>query len=180
MTRSTPPEPTAANLEAAKVLRQKANDERRAKEDSFDRCDTDGFLSQWAHGICAQRDDLQAIVTENGGCSTFPALFDLQGNLVAAKLVTCTNRWSHGTEQVWAVLANDKPDSQVTAWIKAFPARISTMERKGYREGTVWTKAKADIIGQKTAYAAIVRIDGGFSRDVLILEDGMPEAQVAA
>jgi hypothetical protein len=60
-------------------LRASSAAQEQAKQDSFDRCDTDGFLSQWAHGVCASRDQLAAQVAEQGFVSEFPALFDLQG-----------------------------------------------------------------------------------------------------
>lgn len=178
---NTIPAPTAENKAAAEVLRAKALAQRQAKEESFDRSDTDGFLSQWAHGLCAQRDDLQAIVVENGGRSSFPALFDLQGRLVAAKLIHIQSKFHRGTDTMWGILAKDDPTSAVVKWVKAFPARTSTLEKKGYREGQVFAKAKADLVGEKNVSAAIVRADGGFSRDVLVLDDGAPVAvEVAA
>jgi len=156
------------------ALKAEAAEHLRKREESFDRCDTDGFLSQWAHGISSSRDQLAATVAEQGFTSEFPGLFDLQGNLVAAKLISVASRYHYGKDLKWGVLATDDPHSAVTAWITAHPARQSTMEKKGYREGTVRAPAKADIVGEKNAYATIVRLDGGFSRNVIIVDNGMP------
>ncbi len=158
---------------SAEQLKERATNHRAAAEESFERCDTDGFLSQWAHGICAHRDELQAMVVQNGGKHDFPALFDLQGKLVAAKLIAVQSRFHHGKDTMWGVLENDDPSSKVIAWIKAHPARQSTMERKGYREGTVRVPAKAVIAGETTAYATIIRLDRGFSRDAEIIDNGI-------
>ena len=38
-----------------------------AKEESFERCDTDGFLSQWAHGQLAVKNRLLANLARNDG-----------------------------------------------------------------------------------------------------------------
>jgi len=56
------------------------------KEESFERCDTDGFLSQWANGINANLYRRQAELVANGGMARFPGLFE-GDRRVAAKLI---------------------------------------------------------------------------------------------
>ena len=152
--------------------------------ESFERSDTDGFLSQWALGLSAQKHRLAAEIAEAGGRAEFPALFDLEGNLVPAKLV----RTQYGTS--WAVLADeDDPHGEVAKWVGRSRAesperQVETMEKKGYREGTVRARAKADIVGtghglSGTAWVTTVRVDGGFSRDVEVVDDGTRAAAVA-
>jgi hypothetical protein len=145
--------------------------------ESFDRCDTDGFVSQWADGLMAQEHRLAAEIADNGGRAQFPALFDLDGNLVAAKLITMEDRYSYGQVTKWGVLENDDPRSRVVQWITAFPVRKSTMVRKGFTEGYVMAPARADMAGSgqglagaHTVRAVAKRTDGGFSRDVEIVE----------
>lgn len=161
-------------------LRQEAADHDQAAADSFDRCDTDGFLTQWAHGLSAERKRRQAQIQDEGGTAVFPALFDLAGNLVAAKLLVIEDKFKgYGTRTVWAVLENDDPDSKVVQWVTAFPARTSTMTNKGFREGHVRAAAKAVTwappgargLGGATQVQVIdQRTDGGFSRDVEIID----------
>ncbi len=79
--RSNGPDPDAAEL------REQARQHEQAAIDSFDRCDTDGFLSQWAHGINGQLARAKAEIAENGGKAQFPALLDGEGNRVDAKLI---------------------------------------------------------------------------------------------
>lgn len=152
--------------------------------ESFERSDTDGFLSQWALGLSAQKHRLAADIAEDGGRAEFPALFDLEGNLVPAKLV----RTQYGTS--WAVLADeDDPHGEVAKWVgrsrtKSPERKIKAMEKNGYREGTVRARAKADIVGtghglSGTAWVTTVRVDGGFSRDVEVVDDGTRAAAVA-
>src|SRR6476661_6496069 len=76
----------------------------QAAYDSFERCDTDGFLSQWASGLNAQKHRLQAEIEDNGGKWEFPALFDLDGNLVPAKLISTRYGMS------WALLDPANPE----------------------------------------------------------------------
>lgn len=159
----------------ATELRAEAARKETAREESFDRCDTDGFRSQHALQLGAERDRLNADILDNNGLWEFPALFDLKGNLVAAKLVHVYNRFSYREETTWAILENDDPSSRVTRWIKAFPARVSTMEKKGYREGRVMVPAVAVFAGKVTVCVIAVRRDKGFSRNVTIVDCGIPE-----
>lgn len=66
---------------AEAYLSEAAAHDRDAAE-SFDRCDTDGFLSQWASGINAQVARKNAAIAEAGGVATFWAyeVTDLNGN----------------------------------------------------------------------------------------------------
>lgn len=149
-----------------------AQSEQR-KQESWDRSETDGFLSQWASGITADLARTRAEIVANGGRSTFPALFDLSGNLVAAKLIDAV----YGL--TWALLSSDDPTSKFAGFVTAFPKRTSTIARKGYREGSVSAPAYADTEGSGTGLSGatsvgvvVRRADGGFSRNVEILSDG--------
>jgi hypothetical protein len=98
--------------------------------------DTDGFVSQYCHGISAQLEEKKAEIAERGGVWDFPALFDLDGNLVPAKLI------DGKFGPCWAMVNGS--GNFTGEFISAFPKRESTMEKKGYREGTVELPAYAD------------------------------------
>lgn len=68
-------------------LRAEAQKCRQEAADSFERCDTDGFLSQWASGLSAQKKNLQANILENGGKASFWGLYTVDGQRVAAKMI---------------------------------------------------------------------------------------------
>jgi hypothetical protein len=146
-------------------LRAEAARHDQAAADSFERCDTDGFMSQWASGLTASKLRLEASIQEKGGKHEFPALFDLDGELVAAKLID----GKYGP--VWGILASDDPHSNIVAWVGAFPKRESTLTKKGYREGEVFAPARAELVGANacSVHAVAIRTDGGFSRDVEVL-----------
>lgn len=165
------------NTTAAAHLADAANHEA-ARNASWERSDTDGFVTQWAHGISADIARRNAEIAANGGLAEFPALFDLDGNLVAAKLVRVYDRYKFAHVSKWVVLTDDDPRSAAAAWINAFPVRKSTMVRKGYTEGTVlapaiaktWAPEGARGLGGCTQVCVISeRTDGGFSRDVEIV-----------
>lgn len=68
-------------------LRQMAHDSRRRSQESFDRCDTDGCVSQWASDLTARLYDHAAALADDGWMAEAPALFSLDGTLLAARQV---------------------------------------------------------------------------------------------
>ena len=127
---------------AEKVAQLQASAAAHEKEafDSFERCDTDGFMSQWASGLSAQHDRLEAQLVLNGGVAKFPALFDLQGNWVPARLIYA----KYGP--CWMVLDNEgKFDGH---FVSAYPKQRKTIANKGFLEGTVLRPAKVGYSGE--------------------------------
>ena len=78
--------------------------------DSFDRSDTDGFLSQWAGHLSSQANSMKARLAENGNQAEFPAIFDLEGNLVPAKYIRTVYGWT------WALLSSEDPTSSFVGY----------------------------------------------------------------
>lgn len=163
--------------------RQKATDSARAATESFERCDTDGFLSQWASGLTADLHRTMARIADAGGTSTFPALFDTDGNLVAAKLVD--TRYGRS----WMLLSDDDPDGRASGWFN--PSKHSDPERrrannaaKGFFVGRVAAPADAKLTsppgarglgGAMSVSVSVYRTDRGFSRDVTVLDNGIQQ-----
>jgi hypothetical protein len=147
----------AAELAAAAAAEQ-------AKADSWERSDTDGFLSQWASGLNANLHRAKAELLANDGMDEFPALFR-DGVLVAAKLIETR----YGLK--WGVLASDDPRSTVTLW---FSPTARAAKKHGYTIGTVKAPAVAFMDGKGygmsgSAWVAVKRTDKGFSRDVEVV-----------
>lgn len=128
----------------AQDLRAQAARHEQDAHDSFERCDTDGFLSQWASDRMAGLRRLEADILDAGGSWTFTALGDLDGNLVPAKVLP--TRYGHA----WAVFASfdalEERDAPIQAWV-ALGLKEHTLARKGYRLLTVRAKAKAKLVG---------------------------------
>ena len=146
----------------AETLRQQAKQHDRDAQESFERSDTDGFVSQWASDITARLKRLKADLLDKGGIHEFPALFDLTGKRMRAKL----HHSKYGL--CWMFFdANNKPTGK---FISAFPKKEATMTRKGYREGTEMAPAKAEIVGGSgyglsgvaSCYPSIIRADNGY------------------
>ena len=98
------PEPTAKQLECAGKLEADAVAARQRAEESFQRCDTDGFLSQWACSIGADKDRENARVLRNGGYDRFPVLVDADGTVVSETIRRFPHpRFDWRTVEKWQV-----------------------------------------------------------------------------
>lgn len=158
-------------MTTSEQLRIEANQADKEAQDSFTRCDTDGFLSQWASGLTAELKRREAEIIDNGGWYEFSALFDLSGNRVRAKLVKQSVYGAHWLkEYAWMFFDNnDKPTGK---FVKAFPKRDSTMVNKGYREGHELADAQAFMNGEGhglsgTAWVDVRRLDNGYPIDAI-------------
>ena len=147
-------------------LRARAAALSAASAESFDRCDTDGFLSQWALDLSAQKLRREATIREDGGVSEFPALFTLDGEFVPAKVIDT----QYGRR--WMLLnATGRATGEFLPYL---PVRRSTLARKGYTEGYVVRPAKADIVGRGrglsgTAWVATVATDDPWTAPLSIV-----------
>lgn len=147
---------TMTNEEKAQELEAEAKIREDRSRESFERVDTDGFLSQWASDITARKLRVQADIERAGGVQEFPALFDLEGNRAPAKLI----RGRYG--MTWLVKTG--PAYEDVKFISAFPKREATMERKGYREGHEVAPARAILTGDDgpcSVAVTVIRLDGG-------------------
>lgn len=156
----------------ASELRDRAAAHDTEAAESFERCDTDGFLSQWAHGVNAQKDRLAADIADNDGYHTFRALFDRDGALVTARYVE--TRYGYR----WAVKAAGDHGGPVIDWFRESEAKdwrrvLKANAAKGYFVGLVMLPARAVLRGGNActvmAYA-IPRYDD--DRDYVIVDNG--------
>lgn len=172
------------NVYTDQADREEAAAHDRAANESFERCDTDGYATQWAHGVNAQKARMQADIAERGGW-VFPALFNLDGELVPAK-------WSSGQfGDFFGLLRTADPRSAFVGSFNPSRARTTTVKarardaKKGYYVGYVLAPAKAELAGggqgmggAAGVYAVARRTDGGFSPDVKILDNGVGATDV--
>ncbi|MEZ0076309.1 hypothetical protein [Planotetraspora sp. GP83] len=165
---------TATAAGRAAELREQATAEDVKALQSFDRCDTDGALSQWAWGLTAAELRLQASIEEAGGKALFPALFDTAGRLVSAVL-------RHGEWGPYFALLDENGRIYgkwftPSKWKDARRARAADAA-KGFYVGYVMAPAKAEIRGGSlvSCSAVAVRTDDGFSTEaegVEIIDNG--------
>lgn len=147
---------------------QACRDEARA---SFERCDTDGWLSQWSNEIHAQLHSRRADIAEKGGVWTFPALFDLDGYRVRAKVINVKDRYSQGTKRVWALC--DESDNFTGKFI-TYGLLPRNMKKRGFQEGTETAPADAKLQSSgkglsSNVWVATVRLDKGYPDDAIVV-----------
>lgn len=106
-------------------LRAKAAACFREAADSFERSDTDGFVTQWASNLNGQLYERQAEIAEAGGVAEFWGLFDLEGRRLPAKLID----GKHGP--CWAMMTG--PGGKFTG--QFIPFCDSAADRWGYESG---------------------------------------------
>ena len=75
-------------MKTANDFRNDAAAKDKEAFDSFERCDTDGFLSQWANGINAQLDRAKAAIVEDGKTAIFAGLFEGSRRIKARTIKT--------------------------------------------------------------------------------------------
>lgn len=167
------PDPTKV-----KAHEDKAKKNREDATESFERSDTDGFMSQWASNTMASHHDMQAELERNGGKAEFNALFDSNGNIVPAKMVEVPDRYNPGrTNTAWAILSDpDDVDSPVESWINTSkssnPAtKEAYLAKKGYTMGKVRAPAYVTERGNNlvNTRSLFVRKDRGFFKDVEVV-----------
>ena len=148
----------------AKELRARATASDREAERSFERCDTDGFVSQWAHGLSADRDRLEAEIVENGGMAEIACVVDADDRIVPVRWIKtrfggCNARFADFDS------ANSR-SGQIVEWLSD-----AKMERLGYRAALCLRPARAALVGTNSTNV----------RPVAVAADGVrvdPEAQV--
>lgn len=138
---------TTTENTASDLRDQAAEWDRRAAE-SFDRSDTDGFLSQWASSLTAQKLRAQADLAEAGGMIVVRALFNLDGSIAST-------HYGHGEWGPYWVLN----DAATMRYGKRFvnPSRAQkaatrrrNMKAKGFTVGTIRVRGRVDIAGSGT------------------------------
>lgn len=135
----------------AEQYREQAQQCREERARSWEDSDSDGFLSQWANSQMEGRYLSLASVAEDNWMIEQAALFDLQGQLVAADY----REGQYG--MYWGILdpANPARFKEFFSESKARSekVRVANNAKKGYYVGTVRVPAEQDM---RTAYAAPV------------------------
>ena len=139
--------------------------EERSRE-SFDRCDTDGFLSQWASDISARKYRLQATIERNGGLSDFWGLY-VGDRRVAAKII--------GTQYgVCWLLRDDEADHYGRRFIPTgkrsrIQKRLGLSERKESAPAAATIKGSGTgLAGAASCYVSTYRTGDEWGQDALL------------
>lgn len=152
-------------------LREYAQSCRRQSAESFERCDTDGFLSQKANDVTAQVYDYQAEIVENGGRASFLCLFDLDGNVVPAVYVESNFGYR---EMVWMLLDGRRGCGKYFTPSKAKKEGVARINdaKKGYYVGYADAPAQAKVGGGWAWSVYAERLDDRDFSDVVPTDNG--------
>ena len=77
------------SMKSPEYYRAEAAKRRARAQESFDRCDTDGFLAQYASNVMANLDDRKADIAEAGGFASFVGLYEGDRRVKAKLFETC-------------------------------------------------------------------------------------------
>lgn len=140
----------------ASELRQRAADKRQRAAESWERSDTDGFLSQWAATVSADLDDRNADTLDNGGWGTAVQLVDEDYEAVPARII----RTIHGHR--WAVFATfedcNGPTGDIIQWVGCGERAQAA---KGYKAVRVARRGHWELKGSSyTGTTPVFVVDG--------------------
>lgn len=157
------PKPNAEQKARIQKLEEEAQRRLQLREESWERSDTDGFLSQWAHQMTAQRNLKEVELLRNGGHARFAVLCDAEGNVVADRIYEFTNQFSHGVDRKWR-LPDDLADKLGRKWVPV-GSNSRIQKQLGLHQEDRWFPARAAIMGSGTglsgcasAYVGVERI----------------------
>ena len=138
------------NITQAEALEAEAREATQRAHDSFERCDTDGFLSQWASGITADLRRRQAQILRDNGKADFRGLY--QGDRrVAARLIETQ------FGPTW-LLREEEADRFGRKFIpEGENSRVQ--KRLGLREAREWAPAAAKTASNGTGLSGNVWIE---------------------
>ena len=133
--------------------RQMAREARHRSAESWERSDTDGFLSQWASDTMAARYSDNATIADDGGMIEYPALFDLDGHVIRARYFEGTYGWC------WMVL--DQEGQRTGQYLTESGARkastrMANNRKKGFTIGRVMIPAHFDSSESRVSLRSVL------------------------
>lgn len=157
----------------AQQWREAAYGNRKDAAESWERSDTDGFVSQWASGITASECEAKAELAEANGWAEFIAVFDLDGNLMDAYHMSGT----YGPYWLIKGLPKDVKPFFSESNARKGSTRYANDTKKGYRLGTVRRKGFVKLAGSGTGLAGamsvrVVVVPDKYSTEVEIVDSG--------
>lgn len=161
---------SAQDMARVAELRAQAVADERARQESWERSDTDGFLSQWASGITAAERRMAADLIEAGGTHGFGVLVDATTGAIVPSRIIDTR---YGPK--WAVFATaadaDSRSGRVVEWVGLGDRALA---RKGYRRAVQTRRARVTLAGgSATSLRPIYVPDDGhlFNADAPVVND---------
>jgi hypothetical protein len=159
----------------SETLRQKADECERRKAESWERSDTDGFLSQWASGLSANLYRRQADIEEAGGLDEFWGLYE-GDRRVKAKRVTFQDRYQPWTTKtMWLIHEDETALQKQRKWVP-IGENSRIQKQLGICERMEMAPAEAFMDGRGTglsgtAWVATKRVGDEWGADATLIEE---------
>ena len=143
------PNPTAAHVAEIERLKEDSLRARRLEQESWERSDTDGFLSQWAHQMTVRLNERKIELLKNAGYAQFRVLCDEQGEVIATKIYIFENRHAgYGVVERWK-LPLDIAEKCGRKWVPT-GCKSRIQKQIGVHEEYRWFPAEAKIASRGT------------------------------
>jgi|DEB19_MinimDraft_3_1074340.scaffolds.fasta_scaffold39877_2 hypothetical protein len=123
----------------AEQYRALAKEAYERRIESFDRCDTDGFLSQWAQQIVESQYEKLAWLADNDFKYTFETLVDMDGNLVPCREIETKFGFAYG---VYGSFQDAQNCGEIIKWV-GITHRAA--KNKGYAIALVRSEATVEV-----------------------------------
>jgi len=139
-----------------------------AAAESFDRCDTDGFVSQWAHSKLAALEETKAEIAAAGGTAEFPGLFRRSdGVRMRAKLVSYYCQFAYRTKWAWSFRDSEGRVDRSAPSIPDTRSKRGKLWKLGYEVRQERAPASAKLTGSGTGlggsvWVEVYRTDDGY------------------
>ena len=153
-------------MKTAKQYRDEAAQLDQRAADSFERCDTDGFLSQWASQESAHKCRIQADIVENGGVWGFTGLYE-GDRRVKARFGSSTH---YGQISFWWLLHDDEVDLIQRRGKKFLPTGEKSRVQKQLGLSERFEDAPAEAAFNQNGRACVTRSGDRWGQDAKLSE----------
>lgn len=169
--------------QAAK-LRKESDDARHRSNESWERSDTDGCVTQWCSDITAAEKLREAELANHGYLVVRPALMDIKsGEIVAACVHMMQSKFHYGTDYLWKVYRptgrfGNNGKEFMTEWVRD-AKRESTFTKKGLRKvfvlapGKMYSRSPGNHLPEGRGLSGLASYHGKFA-DIDFEASGLP------
>jgi hypothetical protein len=147
----------------AEQYRALADKAHQRRIESFERCDTDGFLSQFALDIQVNKYMRWAQLAENDFQDTFETLADMDGNLVPCRFIKTQFGYAYGVYESFEEAQNC---GKIIKWVGT---GLRAAKNKGYKIVLVSTEAKVEFSGGYSASVHTEPVNPVFTPDNCVI-----------
>lgn len=139
----------------AEEMRAAARQSAERRSESYERCDTDGFVSQWAHGLDAHAAATAIELCEARGLTRCSVLLDAE----TGEIASTHYKWGdYGPYWVLNDAAAEKAGKRFVNESRAERRAtfVKNMAKKGFVVGTAEVRAEVKIVGGGTGRSGAV------------------------